>query len=80
VELETATEKVTENLRKIDEHRRRSSASSESNKTLTVPVAVSIQQNGVAPNIETARQLFEEQLDFLSKEKYQNFLRANFRI
>ncbi|CAB3408102.1 unnamed protein product [Caenorhabditis bovis] len=50
VELEDASHKVTENLRKIEEHRR----NSEPSKT---------------PNIGTAKLLFEEQLEFLGKQK-----------
>ncbi|CAI2315989.1 unnamed protein product [Caenorhabditis sp. 36 PRJEB53466] len=51
VELEDASQKVSANLRKIEEHRR----NSEPSKTAT--------------NIGTAKQLFEEQLEFLGKQK-----------
>jgi len=77
VELENASEKVSENLRRIEEHRRSSgSGTSEDGKSKTSVEAAgsaeaqSTGQRQVSPsNIETARMLFEEQLDFLDKEK-----------
>ncbi|CCD71914.1 Unconventional myosin-IXa-like [Caenorhabditis elegans] len=51
VELEDASQKVSANLRKIEEHRRNSEPSK------------------FSPNIGTAKQLFEEQLEFLGKQK-----------
>uniref|UniRef100_F1KQ35 Myosin-IXb n=1 Tax=Ascaris suum TaxID=6253 RepID=F1KQ35_ASCSU len=54
VTLEHASEKITENLRRIDQHRRDSD------------VAQVAAQNS---KMETARQLFIEQLDFLDSEK-----------
>nr|ACI49219.1 hypothetical protein Csp3_JD05.004 [Caenorhabditis angaria] len=50
VELEDASQKVSANLRKIEEHRRNSEPSK-------------------VANIGTAKQLFEEQLEFLGKQK-----------
>lgn len=74
VELENATEKVSENLRKIDEHRRSSGSSQEANREEQQPStsaqqAPTQQQSKAVSGMETARQLFEEQLDFLELEK-----------
>nr|CAD2192435.1 unnamed protein product [Meloidogyne enterolobii] len=100
VELEGATEKVTENLRRIEEHRRAStgtmiptlsstdSTTNENKDTLITPkistttkiISTNLNNNEEEKknnltikekekNIETAKQLFEEQLDFLDKEK-----------
>lgn len=86
VELEHASETVTENLRKIDQHRRtsensddtappagtsmssKSSANNEREPSAT-PIAPRTRSTS-ASNIESARQLFVEQLDFLDKEKF----------
>uniref|UniRef100_A0A915P0B4 Uncharacterized protein n=1 Tax=Meloidogyne floridensis TaxID=298350 RepID=A0A915P0B4_9BILA len=102
VELEGATEKVTENLRRIEEHRRAStgtmiptlsstdSTTNENKDNLITPkistttkiISTNLNNNEEEEknnltkiaqekekNIETAKQLFEEQLDFLDKEK-----------
>jgi hypothetical protein len=95
VELEHASEKVSENLRRIEEHRyclnqfyrhltialifRRSSAASADLRAVQAKVELAdaklaeVQQiaasGGSMPNIETARQLFSEQLEFLDNEK-----------
>ncbi len=53
VQLEHASEKVTDNLRKIDDHVLRS---------VDTP-------DGGRRSIELARQLFVEQLEYLDKEK-----------
>ncbi|KAI6222187.1 hypothetical protein M3Y95_00958000 [Aphelenchoides besseyi] len=77
VELEAASEKVTENLRKIEEHRR-SSAASVDMRAVQAKAEVAAEKlaevqtvaaSGSTPNLETARQLFEEQLEFLDHEK-----------
>ncbi|VDO67255.1 unnamed protein product [Onchocerca flexuosa] len=54
VTLETASEKIVENLRLIDEHR------DSTEKEMQTP----------NEKLETARQLFMEQLEFLDSEKY----------
>ncbi|KAH7730130.1 myosin VA [Aphelenchoides avenae] len=77
VEVEHASEKVSENIRKIEEHRRASDTSDELRETharITGEERSSSERRpgsraGSVPNMETARQLFEEQLDFLGKEK-----------
>jgi len=66
-------------LRRIEEHRRSSgSGTSEDGKSKEAEAATSADAGGVVEkgqrqvspsNIETARMLFEEQLDFLDKEK-----------
>ncbi|VDM96149.1 unnamed protein product [Thelazia callipaeda] len=53
VSLETASEKIVENLRLIEEHKD----------------IVDSESDGKSENLETARQLFIEQLDFLDGEK-----------
>lgn len=78
VELEHASEKVTENLRRIEEHRRSSATSVDlravqEKAELAAEKLAECQQSaasGSFPNIETARQLFNEQLEFLDNEKY----------
>ncbi|KAL3088833.1 hypothetical protein niasHS_009125 [Heterodera schachtii] len=93
IELESASEKVTENLRLIEKHRLSASAavsteciagddqtragtpcatgaeflntSTPGDNTTTTNANTEQQQQ----NMETARQLFEEQLDFLDREK-----------
>lgn len=77
VELEHASEKVSENLRRIEEHRRSSAASADlrvvqEKVELAAEKLAECQQiaaSGSQPNIETARQLFSEQLEFLDNEK-----------
>ncbi|KAI3421294.1 hypothetical protein GPALN_014914 [Globodera pallida] len=77
VELETASEKVTENLRRIEKHRLSAGATSEcavpgmpnTATELNMPTSDNLQRANSEQNMETARQLFEEQLDFLDKEK-----------
>jgi myosin-9 len=86
VELEHASEKVSENLRRIEgkdvkmslimliEHRRSSAASAElravqERAELALAECQQIAASGSQPNIETARQLFSEQLEFLDNEK-----------
>uniref|UniRef100_A0A914XBB0 Unconventional myosin-IXb n=2 Tax=Plectus sambesii TaxID=2011161 RepID=A0A914XBB0_9BILA len=60
VELEHATEKVTENLRLIDDHVRRTSE----DMALGQEAA-----SAASKEMQAARQLFVEQLEFLDKEK-----------
>ena len=89
VEIEQASEKVTENLRRIDAHRRASGNSDDtippagmsmSSKSSADTLDEKLESERVTPlaprstsnsasNIEAARQLFVEQLDFLDKEK-----------
>lgn len=78
VELEQASEKVSENLRRIEEHRRSSANSAElryiqEKAELATEKMVEcekiIANGGSQPNIETAKQLFSEQLEFLSNER-----------
>lgn len=79
VELESASEKLSENLRRIEEKRRSSAASAElklvqEKAELAAEKLIEIQTiaaigSGSQPNMEMARQLFEEQLEFLDNEK-----------
>ncbi|KAI1717345.1 rhoGAP domain-containing protein [Ditylenchus destructor] len=78
VELEQASEKVSENLRRIDEHRKSSGSSTSDDlkpkgTSALIPISDSMDEATTSvvinPNIESARQLFEEQLEFLDKEK-----------
>ncbi|CAD5206531.1 unnamed protein product [Bursaphelenchus okinawaensis] len=77
VELEQASEKVSENLRRIQEHRRSSDMSEGlqemqrkiQDATDQLQNCQTVAASGKEPNIETARLLFEEQLDFLDQEK-----------
>ncbi|CAD5209411.1 unnamed protein product [Bursaphelenchus xylophilus] len=77
VELEQASEKVSENLRRIQEHRRSSETSGGlqevekkiQDATDQLQNCQNVAANGKEPNMETARLLFEEQLDFLDHEK-----------
>lgn len=64
VALEHASEKVSENLRKIEQHRRHSDDKPDADSVENLPKKSTSQ-----PNMETARQLFEEQLEFLDNEK-----------
>uniref|UniRef100_A0A0K0EKS2 Myosin motor domain-containing protein n=1 Tax=Strongyloides stercoralis TaxID=6248 RepID=A0A0K0EKS2_STRER len=76
VEIEQATEKVSENLRKIDEHRRMSECII-SGKMSTIKEehnhdfvkSEPVLKTSSSTNMEAARQLFVEQLSFLDKEK-----------
>lgn len=76
VELENASEKVAENLRKIEERRAASLPLPTSEKDVNADSTSQI----VPANMEAARLLFEEQLDFLSKEKCEIFLHLYFII
>uniref|UniRef100_A0A0N4ZU59 Myosin motor domain-containing protein n=1 Tax=Parastrongyloides trichosuri TaxID=131310 RepID=A0A0N4ZU59_PARTI len=76
VEIEQATEKVSENLRKIDEHRRLSECIVNSKMSIIKEESMSditksepVLKVSSSTNIEAARQLFVEQLSFLDKEK-----------
>ena len=73
---------MTENLRRIEQHRRVSSSAALSGQDVTVegevplggeeevPTTIAHQKDiSAEQNIETARALFEEQLEFLDKEK-----------
>lgn len=79
VELEQASEKVSENLRRIEEHRRSSANSADlryiqEKAELATEKMVEcekiIANGGSQPNIETAKQLFSEQLEFLDNERW----------
>ncbi|TKR95998.1 hypothetical protein L596_010082 [Steinernema carpocapsae] len=63
VEVEQATQKVAENIRRIDEHRRSSATSEEGCKSGDLKAATS------QSNMERSRLIFVEQLDFLDKQK-----------
>ena len=58
VNLEQATEKVSENLRKIEDHVRRTSGD-----------FTGVVGDSIGKEIQQARQLFEEQLQYLDNEK-----------
>ncbi|PAV67559.1 hypothetical protein WR25_06711 [Diploscapter pachys] len=53
VQLEDASEKVSENLRRIEEHQQQQSQ----------------EEDHPSPGMDTAKQLFTEQLDFLGRQK-----------
>lgn len=60
---------MSENLRKIKEHRRSTSESNSDQKTNEELNSEKDDKVSMFDNIETVKELFEEQLDFLDKEK-----------
>ncbi|KAK0423351.1 hypothetical protein QR680_008098 [Steinernema hermaphroditum] len=64
VEVEQATQKVAENIRRIDEHRRSSATSDDGSKAGNLSAA-----STSTSNMERSRMIFVEQLDFLDKQK-----------